>query len=136
MKKLFLFAFAISLLSFSCQKDDEHQHDDEGPYLVTIDIQSPTPGAIAPLGQSLPVKVVFDRPGNKAIHNIMIQVADMNNQVVAILWEEVHIHESGPYVFESDNYVPQEAGAFKLQAISTDMEGGSANLKEAGFNVE
>lgn len=134
MKKLFLFAFVISLFFLSCEKD-EHQHDEEGPYLVTIDIQSPGPGAIAPLGQPLPVKVVFNRPDSKLIHNITIQVADMNNQVVAKIWE-FHVHEAAPYTYETDNYVPQEAGSFKLQAVTTDMAGESPNLKEVTFLVE
>lgn len=134
MKKLLLFALATSLFFLSCEKD-EHQHDEEGPYLVTIEIQSPVPGAIVPAGQPLPVKVVFTRPDNKLIHNIAIQVADMNNQVVATIWA-FHVHEPGTYTFETDNYVPQEAGSFKLQAVTTDMAGESPNLKEVSFFVE
>lgn len=134
MKNLFLFALALSLFSQSCQKDDDHDHVD-GPYFVTIDIQRPAPGTIAAIDQALPVKVIFTRADNQLIHNITIQVADMNNQVIAKIWE-FHVHEPGSYTFESDNYVPAEAGSFKLQAITTDMEGGSANLKEVGFVVE
>lgn len=134
MKKLFLFALATSLFFLSCEKD-EHQHDEEGPYLVTIDIQSPGPGAIVPVGQPLPVKVVFNRPDDQLIHNIVIQVADMNNQVVATIWA-FHVHEPGTYIYESNNYAPQEAGSFKLQAVTTDMAGESPNLKEVVFNVE
>lgn len=135
MKKLFLFALVTSLFFLSCEKDDAHQHDEEGPYLVTIDIQSPSPGAIVPVGQPLPVKVVFNRPDDKLIHNIAIQVAGMNNQVLATIWA-FHVHESGPYTFETDNYVPLEAGSFKLQAVTTDMAGESPNFKEVVFIVE
>lgn len=133
MKNLLLFALATSLFFLSCEKD-EHQHDGEGPYLVSIDIQSPAPGAVAAVGQPLPVKVVFNRPDSELIHNVAIQVADMSNQVVATIWA-FHVHEPGPYTYESDHYVPQDTGFFKLQAVTTDMAGESPNLKEAIFEV-
>jgi hypothetical protein len=135
MKKLILFSLLLSLFAWGCAKDDEHDHGDEGPYFVTIEIQNPEEGATFPVDQPVWVKVVFDREEDALIHNVLIQVTDPANTVVEKLFE-FHIHESGPYTWESDNFVPTAPGAYKLQAITTDMAGESPNLKEVAFVVE
>ena len=134
MKKLILLALATGLLGWSCQGDDPHGHGD-GPYFVTIDIQSPEEGATVPVGEPLYVKVVFTRPDEQLIHNIRIDITDMNNNVVKKLFD-FHVHEPGIYIYESQNYTPEQAGSFKVQAVTTDMEWESPNLKEAGFVVQ
>lgn len=131
--KILLFALVIlGLSAFSCEHD--HHHDD-GPYLVSIDIQSPAEGSVAALGQPLPVKVVFSREEDKTIHNVYIHVFDEFDNLVTTLIEQ-HVHVDGEYVFESSAFTPSWAGAYKIQVLTRDDAEESPNLKEVSFSVQ
>lgn len=133
MKNLLFICALLGLQAPGCKHEDDHHGD--GPYLVTIDIQHPQEGEVAPVDQPLPVKVVFTRSGEQTIHHVNIYVVDQSNVVVATLFEQ-HVHMPGEFIYESDAYTPTQAGAFKIQAVTTDDAEESPNLKEAGFTVQ
>lgn len=127
MKKVLLLAFAIGMLGTACQKE-------EVAYVVTIDIQSPSEGAVVAVDQPMNVKVVYTRADNADIHHVNVYVVNTAGQPIATLVEE-HVHTPGEYVYET-TYTPNQTGSFKLQAITTDDSEGSPNMKEAGFVVQ
>ena len=133
MKNLLYIWGLLGLLVTSCKPEDDHHED--GPYLVTIDIQHPQSGEAAQVNQPLPVKVVFTRSGEQTIHHVNIYVVDQSNVVVATLFEQ-HVHVPGEYIYESGTYMPAEAGTFKIQAVTTDDAEESPNLKEVSFTVQ
>ncbi|MEL6867520.1 MAG: hypothetical protein AAFP19_24055 [Bacteroidota bacterium] len=135
MKNLFyLLSLSLGLVFFvSCSDDDSHEHHEEGPYEVTINITNPADGAMVMMGEEMTIEVSFTRLEDKTIHNIQVDILDADKNLVQNL-EKSHVHSEGEYTY-TGKYTPDAAGSFILSVSTTNDSDEEANTIERAFTV-
>ena len=112
-----------------------HGHGGED-YPVSITIMSPTDGATVTAGDNLHVHVDYAHDNSETIHNVKVEIMDMDGNVIATLLEE-HVHEtSGAYSFHSMDYIPADTGSFMVRAATSNHDEDVEKHAMAMFTVE
>lgn len=130
MKNIFLALLTIGMVSMiACKSDDDaHMHEDDGAYDATVTIVSPADGDMAVVDTDMDIKIDFNRPEDKTIHHVKVEVLDADGNVLETLLEE-HAHQAGSYSFDG-TYKPTEHGEYTLRATT------SNDAKEEEVKVE
>ncbi|MEO0776762.1 MAG: hypothetical protein AAFW73_25630 [Bacteroidota bacterium] len=106
-------------------------------YKVTVDIVSPAENVVMAASAAMEVEITFthETPG-EVIHNIRVDVIDASDNVVATLFDD-HVHTDQPYTFrKSDALAPDQAGTYRLRAMTTDMTDENMNMMMRAFTVQ
>ncbi|HRI27538.1 MAG TPA: hypothetical protein PK239_13070 [Chitinophagales bacterium] len=107
-KLIAVFALFLVLLMAACHK---HNHADE----VTINIQSPTEGAVLATADSLHMHIEFT--SSDMIHNVLVKVTQLNTNETPFIFDE-HVHAEESYTFHHI-HAPLATGSYQLQATVT-----------------
>ena len=109
----------LLLLTTSC-KEDRVTEEMTDSYEVEIQIISPSEGQTITAGQEFTVEVEYTRNGN-LIHNILVEIVDTSNNRVERLVER-HAHVQGEFTFKQEGIVMNEAGTYKVRAMTVDID--------------
>lgn len=129
----------LLLLTTSC-KEDRVTEEMTDSYEVEIQIISPNEGQTITAGQEFRVEVEYTRNGN-LIHNILVEIVDTSNNRVERLVER-HAHVQGEFTFKQEGIVMNEAGTYKVRAMTVDIDetdilGSSENnMVERTFSIQ
>lgn len=128
---LLLPLFALSFSLTACNKDDDHNHDED--YEVTINIVKPTDGFAVGVNQDMEIEVVLDREDDAIIHNLKIEAEEIATGIDYTIYDE-HVHDAGPFTL-TGTFSVDTPGAYKLIVTTTNDEGEQPNVAERNFIV-
>ena len=133
---LFLSILFLGLGLTSCKDDEMHNHDNNAEYNVTVTIVSPEGDSTHALNEAVHIHITMVHEHLETIHNALIQVKNAEDEVVMTLLDD-HIHEEdGDYEFHSMDFVPDVAGTYTINAMTTNHDGALPQHAHAEFTVE
>jgi len=129
---LLLTLLTIACLNTSC-KEDRAVIENEN-YEVDVAIISPDNNAIMSVGENFNVEVDYARNGN-TIHNIKVEILDMNGNLVQKLVER-HAHVANEFTFKMDDIKIDQMGTYIVRASSTDLHDGEGENQHGAGNED
>ena len=111
-------------------------HEVSNEYPVAVTIVSPEGGSTQTISEAVHIHITMVHDHSETIHNAKVEIKDANDEVVMTLLDE-HIHdEDGDYEFHSMDFVPAEAGTYKIHAETTNHDGAAPQHAHLEFIVE
>lgn len=138
--QLLTIAFLGMLLMTTSCKEDRSTEEMTDSYEVAIQIISPDEGQTITAGQEFTVEIEYSRSGN-LIHNVLVEIVDSSNNRIERLVER-HAHVQGEFTFKQEGIVMNEAGTYKVRAMTVDIDetdilGSSENnMVERTFSIQ
>lgn len=127
MPVLGLSLLCLTVFISSCNKDGDRTVDTD--YQVNVEIVSPSTDATIAAGDPFTVEVDYSREG-QLIHNISIEIVDANGAMVEKLVER-HAHVADEFTFKQEGIVINQAGNYKVRAMTTDLHTGEEEHEES-----
>lgn len=111
-----------------------HEMSDEYPVAVTI--VTPETGSTNTVNEAVHIHVTMIHDHGETVHNGKIEVKNADGEVIMTLLDD-HVHqEDGNYEFHSMDFVPTEAGIYKIHAETTNHDDAMAQHAHVEFTVE